>query len=318
MRTHDTIDADYSSIGGIPVTVCVATICDNSTIIGASDRMLTAGNVQFEPTFPKIYPLTISITAMVSGDMTIQSELISDMHLNLNTLLKSQPPPDWFNVKDIAYLYAGYFAALKSKRAERDYLYPVNLTQETFITKQKELSAELVNKLTIELINYSLPSSSVIFAGIDKTGPHLFVVNDGDVTCQDAVGFAAIGAGWYHASSHLMFSRYARNQSLPRALILTYTSKKRAEVAPGVGSETDMFMIGPALGSYILIKDEIVKDLQKMYQDSVKSHARADIKAERKANEYVEQINRGAAVPTEQNITKDGDGETSASEEEKN
>jgi|GEM_PF-3090515 len=30
------------------MTICVASIGDNSTILGASDRMLTAGDIQFE------------------------------------------------------------------------------------------------------------------------------------------------------------------------------------------------------------------------------------------------------------------------------
>lgn len=316
MYNYDSIGADIDC-EVIPVTVCVAAICDNSTIIGASDRMLTAGNVQFEPTFPKIYSFTSSITAMVSGDMTLQSELISDMYSHINSMLIAQPPPDWFNVKDIAYLYAEFYSSLKSKRAERDYLIPVSLTRETFIIRQNELSPGLIDKLTKELINYDLPSSSAIFAGIDKTGPHLYIVHNGEVSCQDAVGFASIGAGWYHANSHLMFARYARNQSMSRALLLTYTAKKRAEVAPGVGSDTDMFMIGPTLGSSITIKSEIVGDLQKMYVASVKSHEKADKIAERKANEYVEQINRGAVAPTEQTIAKDGDGKAPTSEEEK-
>jgi hypothetical protein len=40
-----------------------------------------------------------------------------------------------------------------------------------------------------------------------------------------------------------MLQKYSRGASLSEAFLLTYIAKKRAEVAPGVGTATDMFMI---------------------------------------------------------------------------
>lgn len=55
------------------MTVCVAAISQSSTgtglmITGASDRMLTAGDIEFEPEQSKIQPLTNSIALMLAGD----------------------------------------------------------------------------------------------------------------------------------------------------------------------------------------------------------------------------------------------------------
>ena len=62
------------------MTICVALVCENGgTILGASDRMLTAGNVQFNPPASKTYAVTTSIAFMVAGDMSIQAEIIAEV-----------------------------------------------------------------------------------------------------------------------------------------------------------------------------------------------------------------------------------------------
>lgn len=82
------------------MTVCVAAICDSKTILGASDRMLTAGNVQFQPPSSKIYPITASIAIMVAGDMSLQAEIVSD----LQGFIATQEQRN-FAVKEIAESY---------------------------------------------------------------------------------------------------------------------------------------------------------------------------------------------------------------------
>ena len=41
----------------VPMTVCIAAICDNNTtILGACDRMMTSGDVEFEPALDSLTP----------------------------------------------------------------------------------------------------------------------------------------------------------------------------------------------------------------------------------------------------------------------
>ena len=58
------------------MTVCIAAICNNSVIFGASDRMLTAGDIQFEPQLQKNYLLTSKIVIQVAGDASVQAEVV--------------------------------------------------------------------------------------------------------------------------------------------------------------------------------------------------------------------------------------------------
>ncbi len=126
------------------------------------------------------------------------------------------------------------------------------------MSRQQEMAPELVRQLATELINFVPPRVATIFAGIDAFGAHIYSAQNGDVTCQDGVGFAAIGAGYWHADSQFMFAGHTRTRPMPETLLLSYSAKKRAEVAPGVGEGTDMFFIGPALGSYTLVGEHVL------------------------------------------------------------
>ena len=61
------------------MTVCIAAICRTSEnqyiIIGASDRKVTAGDIQFEPPIQKIYHFSSHIIALTAGDALAQKEV---------------------------------------------------------------------------------------------------------------------------------------------------------------------------------------------------------------------------------------------------
>ena len=145
-------------------------------------------------------------------------------------------------------------------------------------------------------------------------GPHLYAISNGNITCQDAVGFAAIGAGAYHASSYFMFAGHARDATLSKTFLTTYASKRRSEVAPGVGIETDMFLVGPELGSFSNVYPRIIKKFEKIYTDTVKGHSKVDIKAEGNAHEFIEEITKETTAKPEQTASKIIDGTPSADE----
>ena len=177
-------------------------MCDVNTILGASDRMVTAGDVQFQPPQPKIWQLTTSIVAMIAGDIPLQTEILIELTAEVNRRIKANPQ-DWLNVKDVADLYSHYYSDIRRRKAEKRILHPLGLDSNTYISRQKEMSPELVSKVANELVNFELPVVEVIFSGIDTSGGHLYIVRDGSVTCEDQIGFAVIGIGYSHANSAL-------------------------------------------------------------------------------------------------------------------
>ena len=285
-----------------------------NAIIGASDRMLTSGDIQFEPQQPKIIQLTTSIFIMVAGDSSMQAEIIQNVRFEVNKRIATEPD-NWWDVRDVANLYSHYYNDARFKRAEKNILSLLGLDNNTFIAKQKEMDSGLVRQLATELINYEAPRISAIFAGIDNSGAHIYVADNENVSCQDLVGFAAIGVGSWHANSQMMFAGHTKFKLLPETLLLVYSAKKRAEVAPGVGEATDMVMVGPALGSFSPIGNHVLDKLKEIHKSEQKREIKASTKAKESVNQYVEELAKDATAKNQATIPPpDGGGETPSDE----
>src|ERR1700722_2346062 len=87
--------------GDVPVTVCVAALSEFGAVLGASDRMITAGDVQFEPDQGKIWELTTSIAVMTAGDSALQTEILQDVYQHVAKRIGTDPK-DWWLLKDVA------------------------------------------------------------------------------------------------------------------------------------------------------------------------------------------------------------------------
>jgi hypothetical protein len=273
----------------LPVTVCVATMCDKWTIMGASDRMLTAGDVEFEPQQTKVYTITSSIAIMWAGDSSLQAEITQKLQSVVSERIEAEPE-NWWKVEDIANLFCDQYNRIRLRKAEAAILAPLGLNNDQFFEKQQHMAPQLVAKLATDLTNYAMPIVQAIICGLDKTGAHIFTVQNEHSTCLDTVGFAAIGAGYWHADSQLMFSGHTKYKPMPETLLSTYAAKKRAEVAPGVGRATDMFMIGPRLGSYIAIAPHVMAKLDEIYITIQSQAQESEDKAKGMINQYIDEI----------------------------
>jgi hypothetical protein len=295
------------------VTVCVAAIYDGG-IIGASDRMLTAGDIEFEPNQTKILDLTNSITLLLAGDSALQMDILYRVRSDVRKRITDEPT-NWWTVKEVAELYVHYYNDERRKRSANAFLAPLGLDHDSFIGRQQELAPELVTQLATELINFELPEVSTIFSGTDLLGSHIYVANGADITCHDAVGFAAIGAGYWHADSQLMFGSHNKYRPFAESLMLVYSAKKRAEVAPGVGEATDMFVID-GLGGHTPVGYHVLGELEKIYQTAQEEEKKIAEQAEKKAVQYVKEI-LTAATPKEQAILpEDTTGSASSDQKE--
>jgi 20S proteasome alpha/beta subunit len=275
----------------IAVTVCIAGICEGTSIVGASDRMITAGDVEYEPPQTKVVSLTTSIAAMIAGDAALQTEIFMPVFDKVNAQI-STLPNDWVPVRTVADWYYEIYRQVRNSRIEQMILNPLGLDRNTFISRQNELQSQLAMKLAGEILNFDMPEIETIVAGVDSSGPHIFVVDNKGVTARDSVGFAAIGAGYWHANSQFMFSEYARWKPMPEVLLLTYAAKRRAEVAPGVGQGTDMFMIGPNLGSYFAIGGHVLTSLDGIYGKTKKNAEESLRTAKEEVTTYLDELTK--------------------------
>src|SRR6266699_840463 len=128
----------YNPREGIGVTVCVAAICEGNTILGASDRMLTAADIQFEPEQSKIVPVTNSIAIMVSGDSAVQAEVLQSLHVQVGSWIAAHPKL-WVPVLEVADLYNKGRNHVHLRQSENAILAPLGLDGGTFLTKRREM-----------------------------------------------------------------------------------------------------------------------------------------------------------------------------------
>jgi hypothetical protein len=274
------------------VTVCIAARA-GGLLIGASDRMLTSGDIEFEPNVSsKIVPVTPSIMAMSAGDASFNAEIT--LAVNSSVTNRKMGSPNLFPVKDAADLFVEGRSVIKQKRASTELLSPLGLTLNEFMRSQRDMDSNIVENLTRDLINYDVPNTSTIVLGIDATGPHIYIIDDGNVRCNDSIGFAAIGIGARHAESQFMLQRHSWNSSLVDALLLTYVAKKRSEVAPGVGKGTDMFIVQPApvLGNVNIvgITPDVIERLDQIYQSITESERRSLDDARQQTQNFVTEV----------------------------
>lgn len=280
----------------LPVTVCIAARSIDGLIFCVSDRMVTTGDIEVEQPTPKILGLTSSIVAMPSDeDATLHSEILQDLSIRVSALVAANPK-DWLVVKDVAELYLDCRNTAKRKRAERDFLLPLGLNQESFIERQRIMDPALVDQISRDMIQYPLPSLALILAGIDAYGAHIYVIHDNDLGCYDPVGYAAIGAGARHANAQFSLVGHTWHSPTPEAMLWTYVAKKRAEIAPGVGTTTDFHTLGPGLGTTSILRSDHAAKLEREYQRIKKREDAARNVAVKEMNEYVKGLAEAAAA----------------------
>jgi hypothetical protein len=92
-----------------------------------------------------------------------------------------------------------------------------------------------------------------------------------------------------------MLNRHAWNSPAADAVLLTYIAKKRAEAAPGVGSETDMFMI-PTLGGFDVLNTEAMNKLEEEYNKIVVGELELLNKSKNEVRIYIEKFETKPAI----------------------
>lgn len=277
------------------MTVCVAAMCQyggSSVIIGASDRMMTSGNIEFEQAQTKIYHLTRAISIMIAGDIVTQTDVLLKVIHTVDERVTNDPT-NWWKVKDIADLFYLELMTLKNQQAEQSILAPLQLNFEKLTSP--DVAPELAIRLAKEVLEFEIPRIEALIIGID-TRVHIYEVNNEGVACQDWVGFSSIGIGAGHANSQLMFAGHVKTRALAETMLTVYTAKRRAEVAPGVGEQTDMVVIGPGLGSTTTVGTSLMEELKATYSRARAKAEKVRLDANAKITSALEKILRESAV----------------------
>lgn len=284
----------------VNMTVCIAARSQGMILL-ASDRMITAGDIQFEHPTSKTMFLTSSIAVMYSGDSALHAEIYQDLMVDVAKRI-AEEPTNWLNVKDMAYLYLQYWNRAKMLRAEAAVLAPLGLNLDSFFSRQSTFDVDFTIRLTSDIVNYAMERLSVIVTGIDQRFgadspcPSIYRISNAsnssqaEIYCADTAGFCAVGIGANHAESQFMLAEYSNRVPNGEALLLLFSAKKAAEIAPGVGRTTDFFALGANVGMRQEIPVELVAKLETEYNNIRKKDELARKKGRVTISKYLEAI----------------------------
>lgn len=294
--------------GSKPMTVCVAALCrwnyggggdkpdDWGTVaITASDRMITFGDVQYEPNQTKTAQITPNTVILIAGDYALHSEAIKETLVNVGDRI---PKPS-----DVALRYGRAIQAIKRRHAEDIYLAPLGLNTDLLSAQHGEMSDALASTLVAQMQNYQGEDVEALVVGSDRGNAEIYHVdNKGTVTCANDVGFAAIGSGAWHARSQLMQAGYTNSFLYFYALAAVFRAKKAADTSPGVGTRTDIQLV--FRNSIERLDPETNDKLHEVYEQYCLDHSALTVKAVDSLIDFV--IERKPKVPNEQNKEQPG------------
>lgn len=225
------------------MTICIAALYENGKgCVLVSDQMTTAHfpiGYEFEnDEVEKIVRLNdaISVYALISGDVLFANEVIEAVRKEADSQGITATPV-------IAELFRKSYQDIRKQHIIRNELESRGLDINTYFQNQKNLLPQIVQLLDNIFRQYN-PRVELIVAGQSETKYQIFtVVNPGDSTCHDPIGYATIGTGAPHAMYSLIESGYKKSMDKETVEKLLKRAKQRSQVAPGVGRETKIITI---------------------------------------------------------------------------
>lgn len=229
------------------MTICIATICDKGAcVVVGVDRMFTFGpplNIEFEPPLSKIDPLSTACVALASGNSVYAYELIRRTQCKFAAGKLA-------SVMDLANTMKEEYALFRDEKIEETVV-RANFGQDFVSFRLRggllpgylQMQPAIYQQIVVQTNQFDL-GLDLIVSGVDTTGGHIFYVgHPGTFGNFDKLGYTAIGSGAIHAVAGLSLGGQTPNSSSAETLYSVYSAKRSAEVAPGVGKETDIAII---------------------------------------------------------------------------
>jgi len=260
------------------MTICIACKSGNDYVVTASDRMVTLSNPSME------YQQNISKTLKVADNCVISASGVAVNITNIyNKTMEILKTKDQHTIKEISDIISNSYQETRKELIEAAILSKVNLDFKSFHEKSRTLNERLVAQITAAVDGYRY-GLDILVAGVDSTGGHIYaVVDPGVVTPIDALGNIAIGSGRIHATSSFIYSDYGPDLDLKHIASMTYEAKRRSEIAAGVGSETDMYVVSQ--NEVKQLSEDQLDELKKIYEEKVQKNKNVESEIQEKISE---------------------------------
>jgi len=200
-------------------------------------------NLEFQTAEKKIIPIGTSCVVLASGNSAYATEVVQEA----KRLLDGNQNPSIVNAVEVT---KNAFLHVRANKVREQVLVPMlgpdylkfeamNFSLPQYLQFQPNIFQQLAAQMSV--FNFG---TDMIVAGADGDGARIaYVWNPGTMVWLDKLGYSAIGSGGLHATTRLSLGSQTRDSTLADTVYRVYAAKKAAEVAPGVGSETDLAII---------------------------------------------------------------------------
>jgi len=253
------------------MTVCIVAINQKHRVTAfATDRMVTSTfpPIEFEHSLPKLTQISNHCIALSAGDAIKGKEIFDAVR---ETSQKANLP-----IAQIAEQVKEMYQRKRLQILEAQLLRSRGINHQIFIEAgAKLLPPAVYSQIDHAFATFMLPLELII-AGVDESGPSIYGIrNPGLVDCYNSIGFHAIGSGSMHALISLI-QTYAPVISVVETLYAVFRAQRVAQVAPGVGEETDLGMVcSTEKVKYFDEKTELIIKFNELYEQE--KDARKDL-----------------------------------------
>jgi 20S proteasome alpha/beta subunit len=228
------------------VTVCIAAICDGGQkVVVAADRMFTfqaPQNLEFQTPEKKIEGIGVSCVVLSSGNSAYATEVA---RAAIQLLDGNHDPP----ILHAADVLRAAFAQVRAVKIREQVLVPMlgpdYIKFEAMgvpLPQYLQYQPAIFQQIAAQMQVFNL-GADMIIAGVDDSGARVaYLGNPGTLAWLDKLGYAAVGSGGIHATK-LSLGSQTRDSTLSETLYRVYEAKRAAEVAPGVGPDTDVAIV---------------------------------------------------------------------------
>jgi hypothetical protein len=241
------------------MTICIAAIGkdgDNSeAIVFATDHMVSLPQIgQFEMPVEKYKKITDNSIAMLAGESLLFNDIIGSCNNCSFDPMKEKIRQKMLNIKE--------------ERIQKQLLdtYKLNYIDIIGLLKnplQNPFSMNIMDSISKYTLN-----TLILLIGFKDNKAQIVEITENRIGEARDIGFDAIGSGGMQAMNTLLFQKHSKNDSLAATLYDVYKAKRNAEVAVGVGKETDIMILRET--GVEKIDEDKVRTLSDIYNEELK------------------------------------------------
>ena len=245
------------------MTICISAVAterenekEKETIIFSTDHMISVGNLgQFEKEIKKYKILNKNTIAMLSGNTLLFDRILDgtdDFH-------------DFYKIRN---KILENFSKIRKEIIKRE-VYDLFNIDESYI--KNILTAPIQNPFIQKILEttseFSL-QTNILLCGFDNVGKAQITEIDekGHSDFRD-IHFHAIGSGSTQALNTMLFQKHSKNHDVKSTIYSVYKAKRNAEVANGVGKETEVMILN--IDSLNSLSQDKIEILGKIYEEEL-------------------------------------------------